>query len=55
MKTYPIFILITVTFFGLVLLWIAMARNEDFIHHNEAVARQATILLNKNPARVTGL
>ncbi|MGW8227731.1 MAG: hypothetical protein ACWGOW_02470 [Gammaproteobacteria bacterium] len=42
MRTYHIFILITVTFFGLVLLWIAM----DCV---------ATILLNKNPARVAGL
>jgi len=42
MKTYPVFILITVAFFGLVLLWIAMARYDEFIRHNEAVARQAT-------------
>jgi hypothetical protein len=42
MKLYPVFILITVTFFGLVLLWIAMARYDEFIRHNEAVARQAT-------------
>ena len=42
MKLYPVFILITVTFFGLVLLWIAVARYDEFIRHNEAVARQAT-------------
>lgn len=42
MKSYPVFILITVAFFGLVLLWIAIARNDEFIRHNEAVARQAT-------------
>jgi hypothetical protein len=42
MKSYPVFILITVTFFGLVLLWIAMARYDEFIRHNEAFARQAT-------------
>ncbi len=42
MKTYPVFILITVAFFGLVLLWIAMTRHDEFIRHNEIVARQAT-------------
>ena len=42
MKSYPVFILITVAFFGLVLLWIAIARNNEFIRHNEAVAQQAT-------------
>jgi hypothetical protein len=42
MKSYPIYILITVAFFGLVLLWVAIARNDEFIRHNEAVARQAT-------------
>ena len=42
MKTYPVFILITVTFFGLVLLWIAITRYDEFIRHNEAIARQAT-------------
>lgn len=42
MKSYPIFILITVAFFGLVLLWVAIARNNEFIRHNEAVAHQAT-------------
>ena len=42
MKSYPIFILVTVAFFGLVLLWVAAARNDEFIRHNEAVAHQAT-------------
>ena len=51
MRTYPVFILITVIFFGLVLLWIAMARYEEFIRHNEAVARQATIGVGDEIAR----
>lgn len=42
MKTYPVFILITVAFFGLVLVWITMTRYDEFIHHHEVVARQAT-------------
>ena len=42
MKSYPVFILITVAFFGLVLLWVALARTAAFIRHNQAVAHQAT-------------
>jgi signal transduction histidine kinase len=42
MKSYPVFILITVAFFGLVLFWIAMARYDEFTRHHETVARQAT-------------
>lgn len=42
MKSYPVFILLTVDFFGLVLVWIAMACLAGFIHHNEVVACQAT-------------
>jgi signal transduction histidine kinase len=42
MKSYPVFILVTILFFGLVLVWIAYSRNKEFSQHQQFIAGQAT-------------
>jgi len=42
MKSYPIFILVTILFFGLVLLWLAHSRNREFSQHQQFIAAQST-------------
>lgn len=42
MKSYPVFILGTVLFFGLMLLWLALARSDEFSRHQHVIASQTT-------------